>query len=67
MAHFIDLASHVIDDNVLVGQRPRCAQFTSDDAPRSSPTPLQLPRKRPLSVETRRAAVLASTLSTSTR
>ena len=32
MAHFIDTDSHEIVDNVLVDQRPRYAQWTSDDA-----------------------------------
>ena len=32
MAHFIDAETHKITDNVLVDQRPRYAEFTSDDA-----------------------------------
>ena len=32
MAHFIDTDTHEITDNVLVDQRPRFAELTSDDA-----------------------------------
>ena len=32
MAHFIDTDTHEITDNVLVDQRPRFAEWTSDDA-----------------------------------
>ena len=32
MAHFIDADTHEITDNVLVDQRPRFAEWTSDDA-----------------------------------
>jgi YVTN family beta-propeller protein len=32
MAHFIKADTHEIVDNVLVDQRPRFAEFTSDDA-----------------------------------
>ena len=32
MAHFIDTDTHEIIDNVLVDQRPRFAELTSDDA-----------------------------------
>ena len=32
MAHFIDTDTHEIIDNVLVDQRPRFAEWTSDDA-----------------------------------
>ena len=32
MAHFIDTETFEITDNVLVDQRPRFAQFTSDDS-----------------------------------
>ena len=32
MAHFIDVATYEIIDNVLVDQRPRYAEFTTDDA-----------------------------------
>jgi len=32
MAHFIDAETHDVTDNVLVGSRPRFAEWTSDDA-----------------------------------
>ena len=32
MAHFIDSETYEITDNVLVGQRPRFAEFTADGA-----------------------------------
>src|SRR3712207_2078096 len=32
MTHFIDVDTHEITNNVLVDQRPRFAEFTSDDA-----------------------------------